>query len=161
MIQRAIPFLIGAVLGLSAAGVTTSATAATQVVFVEPERFTDVPFSPHDREEVLARLEKHFKKLGDELPAGQNLKVEVLDIDLAGREHPSPAATGIRILRGRADYPALTFRYTIEAAGKTLQSGQERLIDLNYLQGVNAVRQSEPLFYEKRMLDRWFRARGS
>ena len=41
-----------------------------------------------DRAEILMRvmedLKKHFDKLGASLTAGQDLKIDVLDIDLAG-----------------------------------------------------------------------------
>jgi hypothetical protein len=135
-----------------------NANAGVTVTFTEPEKFADMPFNSRDKETVMADLHKHFDTLGATLPAGQDLKVEILDIDLAGRIEPFARATqDLRILRGSADWPIITLRYRLESQGQVLKSGEERIADMSYLQGYNHYNSGESLRYEKQMIDRWFK----
>jgi len=135
------------------------AGAGVTVTFTAPEKYVDMPYNLHDKKTVMEGLRKHFDKLGATLPAGQDLKVEILDIDLAGRIEPAapPPYDDVRILRGRADWPAITLRYSLESQGKVLKGGEERIADMTYLEGYNHYNSGEYLRYEKQMLDRWFR----
>jgi hypothetical protein len=90
------------------------------------------------------------------LPAGQVLKVDVLDIDLAGEEFPHVAVQDVRVLKGQADWPRMHLRYSIEQDGKVVASGDSQLSDPGYLMGSNRYSQ-EAYGYEKQMLDEWFR----
>ena len=132
--------------------------AAVAVSFTKAEQYIDLPFMTHDREQTLASLKQHFEKLGAKLPAGQDLTVEVLDVDLAGRLEPSKLSIGqeLRVLRGGADWPMIQLRYRVEAGGKMVNEGEARLTDLNYLRTLNRYPSGEPLRYEKAMLDDWF-----
>jgi hypothetical protein len=134
-----------------------SAAAATTVTYVEPDKFSDVPFVPWDREETLKDLTEHFTKLGNSLPPGQDLRIEVTDVDLAGRLIPSVRmGRDLRILRGQADWPRIELRYAVEQNGQVLKSGEARLTDMNYLDHTTRYFDSEPLRYEKQMIDDWF-----
>jgi hypothetical protein len=146
---------------LAAAAVPLAVAGSATVSFVEPDRFGDAGFSPIERQANLQALERHFQSLAQRrLPSDQTLKVEVLDVDLAGVERPSfRAGRDLRILRGGADAPHITLRYTLEGNGRTLGSGEETLSDLNYLRGVVGGDDNEPLRYERRMLDKWFQTR--
>lgn len=135
-----------------------NAIATVTVTFTQPERYTDMPFASWDRERVMKELQNHFDKLGAKLPQGQDLKVEVLDIDLAGRIEPqSRFGNDIRVLKGRADWPTISLRYSVESQGKVLGSGEARIDDKSYLDHFNRYSANEPLRYEKRMLDEWFK----
>ncbi len=135
-----------------------NANAGVTVTFTQPEKYSDMPFNSRDKENVMADLQRHFDTLGATLPAGQDLKVEILDIDLAGRIEPSRRLTqDLRILRGSADWPIISLRYSLEAQGKVLKSGEDRIADMAYLQGYNHYNSGESLRYEKEMLDRWFK----
>lgn len=141
---------------LSASG----ASAGVTVTYAQPERFSDVPFAPWERERVLKELSTHFAKMAQKLPAGQDLNVEVTDIDLAGRTWPSyDSGRDIRILNGRADWPRLSMKYTITQGGQVLRQGEEDLNAMNYLHRINRHSSGEELRYEKQMLDDWFRER--
>ena len=135
------------------------AVAAVTVTFTQPENYVDMPFASWDKDTVMKDLQGHFNKLGAQLPQGQDLKVEVLDIDLAGQIEPRSRGThDLRILRGRADWPTIQLRYSIESQGKVVKSGEARVKDMNYLQNhINRYSANEPLRYEKRMLDDWFK----
>ncbi|MBL8521114.1 MAG: DUF3016 domain-containing protein [Betaproteobacteria bacterium] len=133
------------------------AWAGASVKFTGADHFTDLPFASWDRTEVMQQLEAHFAKLAKSLPAGQDLKVEVTDIDLAGTIDPTRSpGRDLRILRGMADWPRINLKYTVEAGGKAVKSGEATVSDMNYLRNHNRYPNNEPLRYEKRMLDRWF-----
>ncbi|HMC17367.1 MAG TPA: DUF3016 domain-containing protein, partial [Albitalea sp.] len=106
----------------------------------------------------LQTLERHLQALAQHrLPSDQVLKVEVLDVDLAGEERPSRrSGRDLRILRGGADWPRIQLRYTLEVNGRLLRSGEETLTDMSYLQGPIGAYGTDPLRYEQRMLDKWF-----
>ena len=142
-----------AVLALEAGG----AGAAVMVTFPKSEDYVDMPFAASDKDRVIKDLQSHFDKLGAKLPAGQDLTVEVLDIDLAGRIEPHlRLGNDVRILKGRTDWPVIQLRYRIEAQGKVLRSGDARVDDKSYLDRFNRYSANESLRYEKRMLDDWF-----
>ena len=103
-------------------------------------------------------LREHFNKLGGQLPPGQDLKVDVVDIDLAGRLEPNLRfGHDIRVMKGRTDWPTIALRYSIESQGKVLVSGDARIDDKSYLDHINRYSANESLRYEKRMLDEWFK----
>ena len=135
------------------------AVAAVTVTFTQPENYVDMPFSSWEKDTVMKDLRGHFDKLGAKLPQGQDLKVEVLDIDLAGQIEPRTRGThDFRVLRGRADWPTIQLRYSIESQGKVVKSGEARINDMNYLQNqISRYSANESLRYEKRMLDEWFK----
>lgn len=139
----------------------SNAIAVVTVTFTQPERYVDMPFASWDKERVMKDLRGHFDKLGATLPQGQDLKVEVQDIDLAGRIEPNTRlGHDIRVLKGGADWPMIQLRYSVEADGKVLKSGDERVSDMTYLDRgthLNRYSANEPLRYEKRMLDEWFK----
>lgn len=144
--------LAGLVL-LSAGG----ASAAVTVAFPHPQNYRDMPFSPTDREQVLRELAEHFESLNARLPAGQDLRVDVIDLDLAGRIHPNFRGNNdIRILQGGADWPHMVVRYTLESNGQVLASGEDNLSDMMYLDRLNRYSSGDTLRFEKRMIDDWF-----
>lgn len=146
--------LAAAALTLLASG---AAWAGATVTFVEPDKFIDMPFSQIERERVLKDLSDYIVKIGAKLPAGQTLKIEVLDVDLAGRIHPSRRTThDLRILNGGADWPHIQLRYQLEADGKVIRSGEEHLSDMDYLHSQRLISSNETLRYEKQMIADWF-----
>lgn len=139
--------------GSACAGIAT-------VSFAQPERFSDVPFVPWERERVLKDLTAHFNKLAATLPEGQDLNIEVLDVDLAGQTWRGRWSNpDLRVMSGRADWPHLTLRYSITQGGRVLSSGEERLSDMSYLHRHNRYYNGDALRYEKKMIDDWFKER--
>lgn len=140
-------------LALVAAALPAAAAGTVSVRWATPERYTDIGWSHLDREQALDELGRHWQSLAHLLPDGQTLAVEVTDVNLAGETLPNPAHP-VRVLRGRADWPTMTLRYTLSAGGQVLRQGDARLADLHYFMG--RVR-PEALAYEKRMIERWLR----
>ena len=135
------------------------AAGSAEVRFVEPERFSDAGRPPVERDRTLASLTAHLQQLARGLPDGQRLKIEVLDVDLAG-EQVLRRGQDVRVLRGTVDSPSIELRWSLEQGGSTVKSGKERLTDLGYLTGGRAYKANAygDLPYEKRMLSEWFRA---
>lgn len=143
-----------------ALGTADAARAATvDVSFVEPAKFADAGRGSFETERTTKALAEIFQTYGKRLPASQSLKIEVIDVDLAGDLHWGRAAVNeIRVLRGRADWPRMELRYTLTENGRVLKSGEARLSDMTYLQHSLGPRYREPLGYEQRMIDEWITA---
>ena len=100
-----------------------------------------------------------FEEVAAKLPAGRQLSIKVLDVNLAGElEWVRRATSEIRVLRD-VTWPMVEFEYTLSENGRVLKSDTVRLSDMGYLQGgfFTAAQQSTHLRYERRMLDRWYR----
>lgn len=142
---------------LAALLVSSAALAQVSVTYVKPEEFTDVPRGEYDRERTLKDFSDYFATLDKKLPPGQTLKIEVLDIDLAGRLYPRRSGDDIRVMTGGADWPRVHLRYTLEENGQVLRSGEEQLSNMNYQWSRTGYFDNDPMRYEKQMLDDWFK----
>lgn len=143
---------------LLAAAALSSASAfagTADVKFTDPDRMSDLATNRSEQSDTMNALSRHIQLLAARLPAGQVLHVEFLDVDLAGSWHETPRGR-VRTMKNRADPPRFHLRYTLEANGQVLRSGEERLTDLDYTNHVFPQRTSTPLYYEKRVLDEWF-----
>ncbi len=145
---------VAAALALLAAG---SASAAVTVTFANTDKYSDMPQFEGDKKTVMDGLESHFKTLAAGLPPGHDLKVEVLDVDLAGRLDPMRTTRDLRILRGQADWPKMSLRYSIEQEGKVVKAGTDNIADMTYMDHLNRYNRSDSLRYEKKMIDDWFK----
>ena len=148
-------------LGHAAASADPDQVSRIAVVFVKPEKFTDVKrsdFKPNS-DALLDAIAKFMEEMGDEtIPRDMNLDIKVTDIDLAGNFEPwhGPQSDQVRITRGL--YPprfALEFR-VIDARGQVIQSGKRDLTDLDY-QRRTFYPMDDYLRYEKGLLRHWFR----
>lgn len=147
---------LGALIAMSAV-----AQAGVSVTFVAPERFADRDFrSSAKRAGILREFEKYFDQLGARyLKDGQSLRIEVLNIDLAGQYEPwQPQFDDVRIMRDITP-PRFKLRYALRQGGKVLISGEENVTDMTYLWNSSARASSRRFAYEKDMLRDWFRNR--
>lgn len=149
------------------AGLAGAASAGTATVgFVNPDAFRDAtpsrPFGgEREREAVRADIEHHLQQLASRhLPADQQLRVDVLDLDLAGDFEPwRTRGQDLRIVRDIA-WPRMTVRYTLQRGDQVIDTRtEERIADMGFLSGPNRYGTNDRLRYEKAMLDRWFEAR--
>ncbi|ALK95581.1 hypothetical protein AB595_19055 [Massilia sp. WF1] len=135
---------------------TGSAGAAVTVTYVQPDNFTDLPAAPGEREDALKDLTEHFTRLGNSLPPGQDLRIEVLDVDLAGRAIPRAGALReVRVLRN-ADWPRMELRYSLEQGGQVIKSGEAQLSDMAFLDHRSRYFENVTLRYDKQMIDDWY-----
>ena len=134
-----------------------SAPATAEINFVQPERYADAGDTPLERDATLQVLGRQLQSLAArELPDGQVLQVDVLDVDLAGHAQPTPRGT-LRVLRGDREPARLTLRYTLTSAGQALRSGTVALDGLGMRPQLALKDASEPLRDEKALLQRWLR----
>lgn len=149
-------------LGLALVTGAAQAAGTVQVSYVQPDKFADAGNARSDIDDNLKQLTSHFEALAKRyLDDGQKLSIEVLDVDMAGEMRPLIRRAGqdLRVLKGRADWPRIKLRYTLESAGQVLRKGEQQVSDMAYLQRIGGYYgSSEPLRYEKRMLDDWFAA---
>ena len=84
----------------------------------------------------------------------------MLDVDLAGLVEPwhYRLPYDVRVLRS-VTWPSVKLRYRLVQGEQVLASGDETISDMNYLEHPNAYSTTDPLRYEKWMLDEWFEDR--
>lgn len=140
-----------------AVGVTAQAAGTVTVAFKDPERYADIGPSRGEREYNLRALAEHMQRWQDRLPDGQQLDIEVLDVDLAGEVRHGWRTADVRVLTGGADWPRMDLRWQLKAGTQVLKAGTERLADMNYLASPVRLRYPEALSYDVRMLDDWLR----
>jgi hypothetical protein len=134
-----------------------SASAGVTVAYSHPEKFPDMPFSPTDRERVLGDLTDYLVSLGKRLPPDQELRLTVLDLDLAGTiRHSFRGREDLRVVRGGADWPRMVVRYELVSNGQVIAQGEDKLADMAYTDRINRYGDGDTLRYEKRMIDDWF-----
>jgi hypothetical protein len=132
--------------------------AAVVVTFKAPERYSETGVFRDDGPAAMEQIELHLRRLGQRyLPADQTVRIEVLDMDLAGEQQMGPRGQDIRVMRGRADWPRIRLRYTWERPNVPAQTAEETVSDMAYLQ--RTVPSIEAFAHEKRMLETWFRQR--
>jgi len=56
-------------------------------------------------------------------------------------------------------WPSIKLRYVLKQGEQVLAGGEETVSDMAYLDHINSYPSSDPLRYDKRMLDRWFQQR--
>lgn len=149
--------LVAAALLTSAAG---AALADVTVTFTRPEGYAAMPNAADERALVLKDLGEHFTRLGAKLPAGTDLKVDVLDLRMAGRVLPNlRGGDDVRLIKGGADWPSMHVHYTLTQGGKLVAEGDERFSNMSYLARANRAGSEQTNIYEKQMIDDWFAAK--
>ena len=157
---------------LGAAGLAGCASSSTKeragggtaaVRFLQPEQYTDLQRSgataAESREALLLVIERFIQQeAARHLPAGQQLSMEFLDIDQAGRIPPA-SIQRLRVVSDR--YPArLVFQYELrDASGVVLKSGRETLTGFSR-ESVASAQDRDELATEKGMLREWLRRLG-
>jgi hypothetical protein len=160
--------LLLAVLGLASGGAlraadTPAKASLVDVIYINPEKFTDVKDSYFGndkvRDEYLDQLKQHIVSHAKYyIPAGQHLALRITDVDMAGDFEPArgPNFMDIRIIKDIYP-PRIKLEFTLtDASGKVLKEGQRKLTDLEFLLGINSYFPDDDLRYEKPLIDTWF-----
>jgi hypothetical protein len=158
--------LFSAALGLLAAGALRASDAVvpaarTEIIYDHPEKFTDVRDAslPSDsgRDSILADLRSHLvSRMSRLVPDGYKLTLTFTDIKLAGDFEPwrGPQWDQIRIVKPIYP-PFFKFAYSVtDPSGKVVMSGKENINDLDFQDRI-VLDSSDPLRYEKQILDDW------
>jgi hypothetical protein len=156
-----IPGLVAA-LALHAAG---AAAPRTEVIFDHPEKFTDVKdaYVPSDkgRDAILDNIRDFLVHRTEPMvPDGYRLTITFKDIDLAGDFEPWRGARYDDVRIVKAIYPpAFKFSYSVtDQSGRVVREGTEDIRDMNFQSRIT-INLSDPLRYEKDILDDWARSK--
>lgn len=149
--------------GALSAADAPKATSRVEVVFVQPENFTDAKAEAYNsdrgRAEILAELKSYIERRAPSfMTEGQTLTVRITDIDLAGDFEPwqGPHFDDIRILKDIYS-PSMKLEFTLTGTdGKVLAEGKRELRDLGYLMHT-VLPSSDGLRYDKELLNDWMR----
>ncbi len=150
--------LLALVAGVGMAGGVQA--GEVEIHFQPLDQYRDLGRTTVEREDIQKSLSEHFQKLAAaRLPAGQTLKIDLLEINRAGEmdmRHGMPDE--VRVLR-EVTWPQMDFTFEVLEGGKALKTGKAALSDMNYLHGTSArYNDGDPLRYEKPMIDKWFDA---
>jgi hypothetical protein len=150
------------------AGVVSTLNQASERVEInwhQPETYSDVKPTHQSRQkfrdQVFKRLTTHVNTLSESLPEGLSLKLNVTNLDLAGRVVPASFAglrggSDIRLIK-RVDIPRMVFSYQLSDDKKqSIKDGHVDLKALGFLDRQHGYFDTDTLKYEKDMLKRWF-----
>ena len=108
----------------------------------------------------LLQLAQYMRKqAARQLPPGYRLELTIEDIKRAGQYEPwrGVGAQDVRIIRDIYP-PRMTVRFReLDATGKVVAEGQRQLTDPAFLVNSGMINDTDPLRYEKRMIDTWLR----
>lgn len=140
------------------------AEGPVSIDWTDPAQFSDIRYSGNrweaKRGNWVEQLAQHLRKSAlKRLPPGESLQVTITDIKRAGNYEPWHGANlhDARIVRDI--YPpriSLTFK-RLDAQGGVIEQGERKLSDAAFLTGPTRLGDSDPLRYEKNMLDDWLR----
>ncbi len=140
------------------------AEGPVQVQWNDPAGFTELRYSRNrweaQRGDWVTKLAEHLRKRASgQLPEGQQLAVTLTDIKRAGDYEPwhGPNFDDVRFMRDIYP-PRISLQFTLtDAQGQVLDQGERKLVDSGYLYGSTRLSDTDPLRYEKRLLDDWLR----
>jgi hypothetical protein len=108
----------------------------------------------------LQDLAQYMRKRAQaKLAPGEHLDLTIVDIDRAGQFEPwqGPNLQNTRIIRDLYP-PRMTLRFRrLDASGAVIAEGERKLTDPAFLLHASPINDSDPLRYEKRMIDSWLR----
>ncbi len=151
--------------GFVFAAASDKSSSQVEVIFENPEKFTDFKESElghdKDRENFIYLFKEHLQEVAARhLDEGQKLTLTFTDIDLAGDFEPWRGwrFSDIRIVK--SIYPpraVFSFKLT-DATGAVVKEGQRDIRDLNFQSSMSLYFDTDSIRYEKAMLDDWLRS---
>ena len=142
---------------------TPPADSHAQIVFVDPEHFTDARDSytgtEAGRDAILDQLRAYMESEAKRfIPSEDHLYVSVTDVDLAGEFEPWRGGQWDDVRIVKDIYPPrinLSFRVT-DASGQVIKEGKRNLTNPTFLMTVDSPLRNDQLRHEKTLLDDWF-----
>lgn len=146
-----------------------SASSRVQVTWTNPADFSEARESygsgigRESPNEWLGDLAKHVRYRAERvLPSGETLQVTFTNVQRAGTYEPwrGPRWYDVRIIKSIYP-PSIDLRFTLtDASGGVVREGTRELRDPAFLQR-GIFNETDPLRFEKRMLDDWLRSEFS
>lgn len=136
--------------------------STVEVQFVQPAKFTDFRIYGRDAQwsasYFASQISDDLRPALERKVPGGKLTLRFTDIDLAGH-YPSRGGSSVRVVRGQIRPARMSFAFVLQdSSGRTLASGSTRITDNSSPSMAQHPKRSEPLYYEKRMLERWLRS---
>lgn len=138
------------------------ADGRVDVSWTDPAQFSEIRQSGNrweaKRGDWIEQLAKHLRKRAErQLPSGERLSVTISDIQRAGRYEPWRGANVSSTRFVRDIYPPrIELEFTLrDANGNVVEQGPRKLTDLSFLMGSSPAGSTDPLRYEKRLIDDW------
>jgi hypothetical protein len=130
----------------------------------DPSTFTEVRLSSNrwaaSEGDWLNELAQYMRKRAQQqLAPGERLDLTIVDIDRAGQFEPwqGPNLQNTRIIRDRYP-PRMTVDFRrFDANGAVVAEGERKLTDPAFMINASPINNTDPLRYEKRMIDSWLR----
>jgi hypothetical protein len=158
---RCVAFLLLA--ASATAGAQTAAgalpdTGRVQVGWQDPNQFTEVQLAGNKRRALegdwVRQLALYIQRTADRhLPAGQHMLVMIQDVKRAGDRRT--VGEGVPVVRG-VSTPSIRLNIArTDTYGRVVDKGVRTLEDPSVLGGPTRSRGSDPLVFEKRLVDGW------
>lgn len=155
---------LGLIPALAAHAVETRTIARAEVLFFEPQNFTDVRDSYMGDASRTTYLEQIRDYLLEQakyyVPEGHTLSVTFTDIDMAGDFEPwrGPRWDDVRIVKDIYP-PRMAFSFQLkDAAGNVVKEGKRNLRDLAFMMKISMSFRDDSVRHEKALLDDWLRS---
>lgn len=136
--------------------------SAVSVDWTDPNQFSDIRYSGNRWEAAqgnwVVDLATYLQKqAGKKLVNGQQLHVTITDIRRAGMYEPGRGMNLDRVRIIKDIYPPrVTLNFTLKGAdGQVISEGERKLVDGAFMMGSSPLSDTDPLRYEKRLLDDW------
>lgn len=137
------------------------AEGPVSISWSDPAEFTEIKRSLNrweaERGNWVYDLANYMRQRSqDRLLPGETLDIHITDIARAGNYEPWRGLwlNDVRMVRDIYP-PRLSFTWRkLDAAGRVIDEGEQKLVDMAFQMGTQPLN-SDPLRYEKRMVDRW------
>jgi hypothetical protein len=140
------------------------AQGPVSVAWADPATFTEFKASGNRQASAegpwLTQLAQYMRKqAAKSLPAGDRLELTIVDIQRAGRYEPWHGIDRQNVRMIRDIYPPrMTVKFReLDASGAVIAEGERKLTDMAFLMNAAPFNDTDPLRYEKRMVDSWLR----
>lgn len=149
----------------SAAGPQSGADSRVQIDWTKPDTFSEsktyagTGLGRQDPDEWLGDLADHLRYRAERiLPQHEHLVVTFTNVQLAGTYEPwrGPRWDDVRVIKNIYP-PRIDLKFTLTGAnGAVVKEGERKLRDPAFMQR-GILNETDPLRFEKRMLDDWLR----
>ena len=133
-------------------------TGRVHVGWQDPNQFTEVHLAANKRRALegdwVRQLALYIERQAERhLPADQHMLVMIQDVDRAGDRRGS--GEGVPVVRS-VSAPSIKLRFArTDTYGRVVSEGNPTLDDPTVLGGPTRSRGSDPLVFEKRLIDGW------
>jgi hypothetical protein len=148
-----------------AAGPQPSADSRVEIDWTKPDTFSEsktyagTGLGRQDPDEWLGDLAGHLRYRAERvLPEDEHLRVTFTNVQLAGTYEPwrGPRWDDVRVIKNIYP-PRIDLKFTLTGAnGAVVKEGERKLRDPAFMQR-GILNETDPLRFEKRMLDEWLR----